>query len=322
MPWPGRQSCAFLRLVYHDTKATVQTRFRTKSELMSNPSSPAVSVVIPHYNDVVRLTRCLEALMNQVGDDVQIIVADNGSEQDLAPVKARWPDVEVVTQPEKGAGPARNAGAAVAAGTWLAFLDADCVPDPDWLAVAREVMTEGAVFGGQVRVFHETSPPQSGAEAFETVFAFRVASYLDKGFLPSCQLVMFRADFEAVGGFRRDVSEDVDWSRRATSAGLRLALCDELKIAHPSRSDWPALLRKWRRLTSEGFLLEGQGVRGRILWILKALLMPASALVHTRKILTQPDLTLGEKGRGLATLFRLRLVRMVWMMRQSVTGQA
>lgn len=258
--------------------------------------------------------------MAAVGDDVEVIVADNGSDQDLGPLQARWPQLAVVVEPRKGAGPARTAGAAAATGQWLAFLDADCIPEADWLATAREIAAEGVVYGGMVRVFHETPPPMSGAEAFEAVFAFRVSMYLERGFLPSCQLVMAKSDYGKVGGFRVGVSEDVDWSRRATEAGLRLDVCPALKIAHPSRSDWPALERKWRRLTSEGFLLDGQGAR-RLGWALKAVLMPFSVVVHARHILGHPDLSGREKGRGVITLIRLRLARMVWMLHQAVTGR-
>ncbi len=281
-----------------------------------------LSIVIPHYNDTERLARCLTALMPQVSDDVQVVVADNASTEDLSSLRNRWPEVQFVEQPIKGAGPARNAGAEVATGTWLAFLDADCVPDPDWVDTARQVARDGMVFGGPVSVFDETEPPRSGAEAFEAAFAFRIASYLEKGFLPSCQLVMARADYARVGGFRPDVSEDVDWSRRATEAGLTLDVSPDLKIAHPSRQDWAALRKKWLRLTSEGFLTDAQSAMGRAKWAIKALLMPVSAIAHVPRILRHPGMSAGEKGRGLATLLRLRLARMGWMLNQVLTRRA
>ena len=80
-----------------------------------------VAIIIPHYNDVARLERCLEALMPQVGADVEVVVADNASTADLGPVRARWPGVRIVTQPEKGAGPARNAGVAATDAPWPAM---------------------------------------------------------------------------------------------------------------------------------------------------------------------------------------------------------
>lgn len=283
---------------------------------------PEFAVIIPHYNDVPRLRRCLDALMPQVDADVEVVVADNDSTDDLAPALEAHPSVRVVTQTEKGAGPARNAGVAATTAPWLLFIDADCVPAPDWVARGRRIAEEGAVIGGRVDVFHETPPPMSGAEAFETVFAFHMRRYLeDKAFLGAGNLVTSRAVFDAVGGFRPAVSEDKDWSQRAAKAGFRLGYDDDFVVSHPSRSDWRALKRKWRRLASEGFLTEAQSLRGRAVWAAKAVAMPASILVHGPRILAHPGLTFAEKLRGVGTLVRLRFARMAWMLGQVVTGR-
>jgi len=227
-----------------------------------------------------------------------------------------------VTELEKGAGAARNAGAAAASAEWFAFLDSDCVPEQNWLATARAIADKKTVFGGRVSLFDETPPPRTGAQVFEAVFAFRTEAYLKKGFLPSCQLVMAASSFASVGGFETGVSEDVVWSRRAREAGLRLALSPELVISHPTRSNWKALSRKWRRLTSEGFRTKERGLTGRLSWAARALLMPASAFVHAPRIIVFPNLSWSEKLQGLAVLFGLRLRRMVWMVGQALTGRA
>lgn len=284
-------------------------------------ASPDFSIVIPHYNDIARLERCLIALMPQV-EGAEVIVVDNGSMQDVGRLQERWPQLRLVVEFTQGAGPARNAGAAIAQAPWLAFLDADCVPEPDWLSTARRIASEGTILGGSVTLFDETPRPRSGAEAFEAVFAFQVGRYLEKGFLPSCQLIMSKDDFVRVGRFRADLAEDVDWSRRATAAGLQLAVSPELVIAHPTRSDWPALRKKWRRLTSEEFRLEVGSVVGRLRWAGKALLMPFSVMVHAPRVLRHPDLTIGEKVGALTTLARLRLTRMIWMLGQTISGHA
>ncbi len=107
-----------------------------------------VAIIIPHYNDVVRLERCLEALMPQVSDDIEVVVADNASTVDLEPVAARWPGVRIVTQTEKGAGPARNAGVEATTAPWLMFIDADCVANPGWVARGLAIADAEAVIGG------------------------------------------------------------------------------------------------------------------------------------------------------------------------------
>jgi glycosyltransferase involved in cell wall biosynthesis len=95
-----------------------------------------VSVVIPHYNDLKALDLCLNDLMRQSfpAADREIIVADNASPQGEAEViRLVAGRARVVTVREKGAGPARNGGAAAAQGEILAFVDADCRPGRGWL---------------------------------------------------------------------------------------------------------------------------------------------------------------------------------------------
>jgi len=280
-----------------------------------------IAVIIPHYNDPERLQRCLAALVPQAEDDVEIVVSDNASTVDLSNIRAAFPSVRFVTEPTSGAGPARNRGVAETTAPWLMFIDADCLPAADWLAVGRRIAKEGTVIGGRVDVFHETPAPKSGAEAFEEVFAFKMESYLTRdAFLGAGNLVVSRAVFDDVGGFRPAVSEDKDWSQRAARKGHTLAFEDDFAAGHPSRQDWAALRHKWRRLAREGYLLDGQGAR--LKWALKALLMPASVLAHLPKVLKTERLSGSEKMRAVWTLLRIRCARMVWMLGQAVTGRA
>ena len=282
---------------------------------------PRFAVVIPHYNDVDRLMRCLDALMAQELSEVEVIVADNASSQDLSGVTAKFPDIRLVTQPKKGAAAARNKGVEVTQADWIFFLDADCVPGPYWVAQAKLLASgdERQLTGGRIEVFDETPAPRSGAEAFETVFAFDQASYIrDKGFSATANLVTTRASFERTGPMIVGLSEDVEWCRRAVFKGHHLAYDADLCVSHPTRQDWAALTKKWRRLTEEGFGLQGPSLSARLIWAGRALLMPVSVLAHLPKVLTHPKLSGLEKWRGAGTLLRLRLQRMIWMLRQAV----
>jgi GT2 family glycosyltransferase len=283
-----------------------------------------IAVIIPHYNDVVRLGRCLDALMARDLTGAEVVVVDNASTQSLDAIRAVHPGVRFVTEPAKGAAVARNRGVTEATAPIIAFLDCDCVPATDWLAVARRLGrdTSADIWGGRIDVFDETPPPRSGAEAFEAVFAFDWKGYIEKkGFAVTANLVTRRDVFEVTGPLINGVSEDLEWCRRAVSKGFSLQPAADLRVVHPSRSDWEALERKWRRLTRETYDLAGgntSGTMGRAKWALKALAMPASALVHLPRVLLSPNLNgATERLRGTATLCRLRLRRMGWMLRQA-----
>lgn len=283
-----------------------------------------IAVIIPHYDDTVRLGRCLAALMVQDRSGAEVVVVDNGSTESLDAIRAAHPDLRIVTETARGATPARNRGVAETTAPVLAFLDSDCLPAPDWLAEARRLGADpGAdIWGGRVDVFDETPPPRSGAEAFEAVFAFDWRGYIEKkGFSVTANLVTRRDVFLSTGPFATGVSEDMDWCWRATALGWRLRPAPDLVVAHPSRSDWPSLRRKWRRVTQELFLLEG-GAQNRLRWTLKALALPVLALAHLPRIATSARLKgPGERLRGASMLIRLRLQRMVWMLRQATGGE-
>jgi GT2 family glycosyltransferase len=283
---------------------------------------PEAAVIIPHYNDTARLMRCLAALLPTVPASVEVVVVDNGSTEGLEPVRAAHPGLRIVTEPRKGAAMARNRGVAETTAPRLFFLDCDCVPAPDWLATALAVADRGDLVGGRVTVFDETPPPRSGAEAFETVFAFDNATYIARdGFSVTANLLTRRDVFAAVGPLIPGLSEDIDWCRRATAKGFGLVHAPELCVAHPTRADWPAIERKWRRLTRELFGLNGTGPAARAKWGLKALAMPASIPVQAPKVFTHPALNgAGERRAALGTLVRLRLLRAGWMLRQAAGG--
>jgi GT2 family glycosyltransferase len=281
------------------------------------------AVIIPHYDDVARLTRCLTALLQGWQRGVEVVVVDNGSHQPLDAVRAAFPTVRFLTEPTPGAAAARNRGVAETCAPLLWFLDADCVPAPDWLAVARRVATRADIVGGSVEVFDETPGPRSGAEAFEAVFAFRVRRYVkEEGFAVTANLLTTRRVFEAVGPFVPGLSEDKDWGLRARAAGFGLVYEDSLRVAHPSRRDWAALRSKWQRLTRESFALHGAGIAARLRWAVRALALPPSALADLPKVLTSPRLRgTGERAAGAAVLLRLRGLRCLWMLRQAAGGQ-
>lgn len=283
---------------------------------------PYAAIIIPHYNDVARLSRCLVALLPQMRSGIELVVVDNGSSDSLEALRAVYPEVRLITETAKGAAMARNRGVRETTALRLFFLDCDCVPDPDWLDTAQRVADQADLVGGLVTVFDETPPPRTGPQAFETVFAFDNKGYIEQqGFSVTANLLTHRKVFAAVGEFTHGVSEDLDWCRRARNKGFGLIYCEALRCAHPTRSDWPAFLRKWRRLTQEMFGVNGKSPMARLRWGLRGLAMIPSIAIHLPRVLKNPRLS-GPRERlaALVTLARLRMIRALWMIRQAVGG--
>lgn len=283
-----------------------------------------LAIIIPHLNDVARLRRCLHALDGQVDDRVEVVVADNGSTDVLDEVAKDFAWVRVVVEPKRGAGPARNAGVAQSTAPKLAFLDCDCLPAANWVAYLRDLEVGETIIGGRIVTFEEGSAPSSGAQLFERVFAFDNKRYVTNlGFSVTANMVTSRAVFAALGGFKAEVSEDVEWCRRAPAYGVTLRYDPALLVAHPARATWAALQRKWQRLASEAFRTWGNAPLLRTMWFMRAQLTWISIARDAPRVMITSRLSgMADRLSCLKTLCKLRLSRAVWMSRQALTGRA
>lgn len=103
--------------------------------------NPVVSIIIPVYNAEHTLSRCLESILVQTYDNIEVILVDDGSKDgSLALCKSyaeRDGRVKVVHTANQGSGPARNTGVQNASGTWAYFPDSDDYLVPD--AIERMV---------------------------------------------------------------------------------------------------------------------------------------------------------------------------------------
>ena len=107
---------------------------------------PLVSVIIPVYNVEQYLRQCLDSVVNQTLKDIEIIcVNDSSTDNSLAILNeyaARDSRIKVITQPNGGAGAARNNGLSASTGKYLSFLDSDDFFEPDMLELAYEKAEE------------------------------------------------------------------------------------------------------------------------------------------------------------------------------------
>ncbi len=114
---------------------------------------PKVIVVIPNWNTQRWLTGCLDGLQAQNYRDFRVIMVDNGStDNSVAFVKQHYPEVEILTFAEnRGFVPAVNAGIKQSHSEYVALLNVDTIPQPDWLSGLVETI--------------EQSPPDVGCLA-------------------------------------------------------------------------------------------------------------------------------------------------------------
>lgn len=101
------------------------------------------SVIIPVFNSEKTLSRCLESLVSQGREDIQIIVVDDGSSDSSRTIvqsfAEKHPTVSYFYQQNSGVSQARNMGLTYAAGFYVTFVDSDDYVKPDYFAVLDTV---------------------------------------------------------------------------------------------------------------------------------------------------------------------------------------
>lgn len=214
-----------------------------------------VSVVIPVFNDP-RLEACLEALARQAlpRDRFEVIVVDNGSEAPQRELVERYDFARFAEEPKPGSFAARNTALPLTRGEVLAFTDADCVPDPEWLSAglaALEAAGGNALIGGRVDVFPEVAGAPRTLELLDIALAFDQRRTIERGgYAVTANLIAPRSAFDTVGDFNEALlsGSDGEWCQRAGEHGLPIHYCHEAAVAHPARASLVEVIRKRRRV--------------------------------------------------------------------------
>lgn len=194
---------------------------------------PAVTVVVACRNAAETLSRTLAALLAQVTDlDYEVVVVDDGSTDGSAELaEAVGPPVRVLRQDALGPGPARNRGVAEARSPLIAFADADCFPEPGWLAEGLAALADADLVQGRV------VPDRSvTAGPFDRTIRIEHESDL----FETANLFIRRELFERLGGFEliieprrgKALAEDVWLGWRARRAGARVAFARDAVVQH------------------------------------------------------------------------------------------
>ena len=216
--------------------------------------APAVSCIVPTHARDTLLALAIASIAAQTHAPFELLVADDAGSPTTRALVDEWAarvpfPVRYVDASASGwgsAGASRNAGAALATGELLAFLDDDDVWDPAYLASLVGALEADGDFA------------VAWTEADTTGEEYRIAKMVpglqvrdvvarNPGFLGS-NFVMRRGAFESIGGFdpALTVSNDKDLLVRALAAGLRYVVVPAV-LVHNKIHDGPQLTDKTER---------------------------------------------------------------------------
>lgn len=206
--------------------------------------TPFFSIVIATRARPRQLHDCLAALdrLDYPRDRFEVLVVDDGSPQPLnatvAPFLARF-DVTLLTRAHGGPGAARNAGAARARGTFLAFTDDDCAPAPEWLRAfaARFSTAPGHMIGGRTLNACVGNPFSTASQLLvDYLYEYYNADLAGARFFTSNNLAAPAERFQAIGGFAprftRAAAEDRELCDRWVQSGSRMTYAPEVIVHH------------------------------------------------------------------------------------------
>jgi glycosyltransferase involved in cell wall biosynthesis len=195
---------------------------------------PTFSAVIAAYQAAEFIDEAIESLQSQTLKPIEIIVCDDGSTDELEAALAPYRDrIKLLRQENQGEGAAKNAGARLASGEFVAILDADDVYLPERLEALAElschrpdldILTTDSLMVFDGRYIQNC---YSGDYRFEVEDQRR--GILERNFIGPGHMAVRRERFLAVGGFDEAFRWATDWDCwiRMIFAGSRAGMVDQ-----------------------------------------------------------------------------------------------
>lgn len=241
-----------------------------------------LSVIVCTHNRATLTIECVESLLNcPQARSLDIIVVDNASSPEhhaLLASRLTSPLVRFVKEPRPGVSLARNLGASLANHEWLAYLDDDALPFPDWAARALELAkctgpTVGLIGGAVLPRWPNTNtadtinPDRLGLRwrnLLSLVDSERKARGSRVPEVVACNMLVRRSVLERVGLFPVELGrtpksllggEEIIVARRVVACDFAVQFDEKLRVYHQIHPE--RLGTRWvrRRAEAEGELL-------------------------------------------------------------------
>ena len=135
-------------------------------------TTPLISVIVPVYRVEKYLERCVESILSQTYENLEVILVDDGSPDRCPAICDSYAQkdarVKVIHQENKGLSGARNAGIELAAGEYLAFVDSDDYVSLHFIEALYQLLQETGCAIGQCRFTYVKGEalPEEGNSAF------------------------------------------------------------------------------------------------------------------------------------------------------------
>ncbi len=190
-----------------------------------------VTVVMPAHNEERYIRRSLDAILTQdyPRSHYEVIVVNNNSTDATVDIALGF-GVQVINEPIGPVGRVRNAGARLARGDLLLFLDSDCVPSRNWISYASDRLSSDSnlVLGGGCEL-------RKNPEVLEKYWLLdgKEGATLPRELLGGC-IAISKSSFFQVGGFDETITsgEDSKLSDKLRKQGFKVVIEREMSVIH------------------------------------------------------------------------------------------
>jgi glycosyltransferase involved in cell wall biosynthesis len=194
-----------------------------------------LSIIIPAYNEEKYLSHTIKKLVDAIGEldikasEWEIIVCDNNSSDSTSKIATQL-GAKVIFEQENHISKARNAGASIANGEWLLFVDADTYPNNALMKEVLEIIRKDELIGCGVTVLVEGGSTfnQLRMERLNPLFRFlKIAG--------GAFLLSKKSGFNKINGFSNGLYayEEFDFIFRLKRYGKRIGKGFEILHKHP-----------------------------------------------------------------------------------------
>jgi len=184
-----------------------------------------ISVVIPAYNEERYVGACLKSIfLGRIPELAEVIVVNNASTDNTANVVARFPEVRLLNEPERGPAHARRRGFLEAKSDLVGYIDADCRIPKRWLEIAKQEFDHDpslVSLSGPLDYYDLAPLPRFFAGLywkFISIPTYYLVGYMALG----GNMVAKREALEKAGGFDTSIDfygDDTDLARRLARLG-------------------------------------------------------------------------------------------------------
>jgi glycosyltransferase involved in cell wall biosynthesis len=210
---------------------------------------PSATVVVPAFDAAATIGECVDSLLalRYPAELLEVVVVDNGSRDGTRAVLERYSGrIALVEESRRGPAAARNAGIRRSTADVVAFTDADCTVDPEWLRELVEPLAGPSVgiVGGRILA----RPDANDAELYgETIHDHYASIHVWRPpYVITMNWASRRSILVAGGLFDETLrrGEDVDLSYRIGAAGYTLVYRPDALVYHRNERTLAGLARE------------------------------------------------------------------------------